>query len=628
MYKHYFGLKDHPFRLVPDPHYFFPASFHEMVSKCLLEGLIGTLPVAVVSGPAGVGKTLLLTRFMTQLGDAYPVILISNPKLHFEELLSFIQSEFNITTESDSVAARLSDLEAFGQHSSQIGKRPVILVDEADSISEETLKALSKLASPVAAGIPSFFMVLATRNDTSRYLRLLPESQDAVKAYALLSLLTDQVGPYVDLRLCQAGYVGESPFTPEAIACLAELSHGIPRLINRLCDAALLEASLSDQKLISPQMIDEVAQGMWLALGNDSPSSNPPLAKGTEAAFLPKIERFPAHLESLSQTDTSEESRKNDSPAGRRVEYVQLTPPPKEEKTLDLDNLLPTERIPKLVDADQNNKGLAALLQKLRISGKKPRTTMLTGIMVVLVTSGLYIWVLTPGKMSLSSAAEFTEMIKSATNRVRNLTTEKNGEFIEVVKNDTNKAALPSVEKDRDEAILETLAGNQRSETSLNQAVQGTVVSDTEPQKSSDQSSQNSQLIGLPTQVGQQQEQDTALSEVKLKENPGESSLNPEIAVLLAQAEQQIADFNFTTPKGNNAYETYTKVLKIAPNHPEVASGLQRIRNYYVSWGLEAESQQQLSLAATYYKRALNIFPDDFALRTALRRVQTQREKR
>ncbi|MGR6035287.1 MAG: AAA family ATPase [Candidatus Nitrosoglobus sp.] len=645
MYKHYFGLKDHPFRLVPDPHYFFPASFHEVVSKCLLEGLVGTLPIAVLSGPAGVGKTLLLARLMVQLGKNYPIILISNPKLHLEELLASIQSEFNITAEGDSTAARLSALEHFGQHSSQIGKRPVILVDEADSTSEETLTALSKLASPIAAGIPPFFIVLATRNDTSRYLRLLPEHQSAVKAYSLLPLLTDQVGPYIDLRLCQAGYMGESPFNPEAITRLAEISHGIPRLINRLCDATLLEASLSNEKRISPLIIDEVAQGMWLSLGNESPSSNPPLAKGTEAAFFsPKLEQFPSHLESLTVTG------KNHSLADSGREDIQTTVPLKEEEIYDLDNVPPMEQSPRLTSTTQNDKRSSTLLQRLRISEKKPWATIAMGI-AVLVTGSFYIWGgIAPDKISPSSAAEFAEVLKNTTNTVKNLAMEKGKESAGMTKNDTSKAAL-SLKKASPETLM-----SHGSETNIYQEIKNT----TKLREETNQSSQSPQITASPIQI-EQQEQSTAISKVKSEENPNKISPNSEIAMLLraaeqqkeqstvvpnvklegnlnrissnskiamllAQAKQQIASLKLTTPESDNAYDSYTNILKIAPNHPDAVNGLQRIRDYYVNWGLKAESHREWDLAATYYKRALNIFPDDSAIRTALHRVQIQRE--
>jgi tetratricopeptide (TPR) repeat protein len=349
-------------------------------------------------------------------------------------------------------------------------------------------------------------------------------------------------------------------------------------------------------------MIDEVAQGMWLSLGNDSPSSDPPLAKGTEAAFSPKLEQFPAHLESLSRED------------------IQATPPLKEERIYDVDSSPPMEQSPRLAIATQNNKGPATFLQRLRISGKNPWAAMAMGIIAVLATGSFYVWV-APGKIPLSSAAEFTEMLKNATNRVKNLTAERGEEFMGMPKNVTSEV---EVAPSPNEALPETLVRDHRSGVNLYQEIQNT----TEPREDTNQSSQNPRIIDPPIQT-EQQKQSTALSEVKPEESPADgTSPSSEIATLLAQAKQQIASLKLTTPKGDNAYESYTNILKIAPNHPGAVNGLQRIRDYYVNWGLRAENQQQLSLAATYYKRALNIFPDDSAIRTALHRVQAQRDER
>ncbi|ADE16129.1 AAA ATPase [Nitrosococcus halophilus Nc 4] len=648
MYTHYFGLKDHPFRLVPDPHYFFPAPFHKLVSKRLLEGLISTLRMAVISGPPGVGKTLLLTRFMEQLGKTYPVIFISNPKLPLEELLAFIQNQFDIIAKDPSVNGRLSALEAFGQDISQTGKRLIILVDEADSLSQEAVQALFKLTNPAETIIPPFFIVLAVRNNASEHLSLLLKNQDVVKGYSLLPLLADQISPYIDLRLRQAGYANKSPFSPEAIARLAEISHGIPRLINRLCDAALLEASLIDKKLISPQIIDEVAQGLWLALGNENPSGNPPLAKGIEAAFSPKTEKpLPHNHQATATPPTSTEPREEDTPAQDESRLPPITPLPK-------DDLAEGTSTPKNIT--QPHQDVTSSRQDLRISGKKTQMAIALGATAVLIIASFYLLILAPGRTSLPSAAEFTELFKGTTNKAENLAEEKAEESLGEIEIAANQILPPSLEKNGDETALAVNAGSEEGEASIHQEIQETMASYSEPQADStqtpppldtsvlpapiaqppaatsqldrekDETSSEGETEPLLQQKEQQQDQNTPMPEANPKKNPVQPSQTQRIALLLKQAKQQEADFKLTTPEGDNAYETYTKILKMVPNHSEVAKGLQRIRDYYVNWGLKAENQKQLDLATVYYKRALSIFPDDFALRTALQRVQARQE--
>ncbi|ADJ28411.1 ATPase [Nitrosococcus watsonii C-113] len=623
MYTDYFGLTGHPFRLVPDPHYFFPAPFHKAVSKCLLEGLISPLRIAVVSGPPGVGKTLLLTRFMEQLGKNYPVIFIQNPKLGFEELLALIQSKFNIIVKDESVAARLSALDSFEENISQIGKRAVILVDEADSISQEAVDVLSKLTKPAAAETPSFFIVLASRNNTANYQSLLIEHKNTSKVYSLLPLLADQVGPYVDFRLRQAGYVGENPFSPEAITSLVKFSHGIPQLINRLCGAALLEASLTDKKFISSEIVDEVAQGLWLTLGNSNVSSDLSLAKGTEAAFLPTAGQPQLPLEPVFETDQKENKEilpiisppGNDSSASEKQSNS--------EKSSSLDTRPPSEPTPQLTNTVPHDNSPTPL-ERSQAGEKKPRIIMALGIFIALIIGligGAYLSALIPGESSLLSIIEPTEDTKSTANKIRS-TEEKSEDF--PGKGKMIAGEVPpstTTEKNSTPATQETASASHSGMPSNPELAS---------EKSSDEISPNpgTEATVISAQKESQQDQNRAIiPEDEPRKYSQQPSQAQQITLLLDQAKQQETAFKLTTPEGNNAYESYTAILKMAPNYPAAAKGLQRIRDYYVRWGLKAEDQGDLDLAAVYYKRALNIFPNDFALNTALRRVEEQLQK-
>ncbi|KFI22754.1 ExeA family protein [Nitrosococcus oceani] len=630
MYTDYFGLKSHPFRLVPDPHYFFPAPFHQAVSKCLLEGLIGSLRIAVVSGPPGVGKTLLLTRFMEQLGKNYPVIFIHNPKLGFEEFLALIQSKFNITAkdEAESVTARFSTLDSFGKHISQTGKRAVILVDEADNISQEAVQVFSELTRYAAAETPSFFIVLASQSNTANYQRLLVEHKNTSKVYSLLPLLADQVGPYVDFRLRQAGYIGENPFSPEAITSLVRLSHGIPQLINQLCGAALLEASLTDKKLISSEIVDEVARSLWLALGNNDFSDNLSLAKGTETAFLPITEQSQTSLESAFQTNPRE--RKNDD-STKETSPIIFSPssdsPALEkqsisEKPFSLDKpLSPEQQTPQPTNTDHNYKTPVPLPEKRQTGEKKPWIIMALGVFLALIVGligGAYLSALIPGKASLPAITEPTEDTKNTANKAEGKSENSFGKGKMIA---SDAPPLTTTEKNRNPATQETTFDSDNRMTSSLKPI---------PEKSYDEISPKpgtETTVVLAQKESQQDRNRATISRTEPKRYSQRSSQEQQVTLLLAQAKQQEAAFKLTTPESDNAYESYTAILEIAPNHPEAAKGLQRIRDYYIRWGLKAEDQRDLDLAAIYYKRALNVFPNDFAVNTALRRVEEQLQK-
>lgn len=642
MYTNYFGLKSHPFRLGPDPQYFFPAPFHKLVSKCLLEGLIGTLRMTLISGPSGVGKSLLLTRFMEQLGKTYPAVFISNPRLPFEEFLASIQTEFNIPVQDHSAAARLSAIEDFGEDLSRLGKRAVILVDEADSISQEAAQALSRLTTPTAEGVSPFFVVLAVRNSSSNALSLLLENKDAAKVYSLLPLLADQVGPYIDFRLRQAGYSGESPFSPEAITRLEELSHGIPRLINRLCDAALLEASLTDQKLVSPQLIDEVAQGLWLALGNEDSSGNPPLAKGMEAAFLPAKKNKPkAPLEPQFQAETpptpppAKAPVEDDAPTREMRTEAPLSPSPQEdfsnakrqphmEKDFYLDEPFAAEQTPTLLN-------LAQRRPKARAKHAKTRLALASGAAIVLLLGSAYLLLWAPERTFIPAATEVAEAPEITAGEAESLAEEKTGELLEGVEIAANQPlSLEEDEFDELNAPLDIQPAADPEPPLASPEADQLAAMEPSPEQSSDIPELTLEEAPEPfPEAAQPLEQDATPARAEPERDSDRSSPRErQIAQLLAKAKRQEAAFKLTTPKGDNAFETYTKILEIAPNHPEVAKGLQDIREHYISWGLEAESEKQLDLALVYYQRALNVFPNDFALRTALQRVKARQARR
>lgn len=204
---------------------------------------------------------------------------------------------------------------------------------------------------------------------------------------------------------------------------------------------------------------------------------------------------------------------------------------------------------------------------------------------------------------------------------------EKTEGFLEIAKNTTNKATTAPLDK----KPPETLA-NSENKTQYFQEIKNTkpLAETTQPLQIAqiEEGEKNNTVVEeIKTKNTNEDSENSETSSPELEEVTSKTpSEYPEITTLLVQAKRQIDNLKLTTPEGDNAYESYIKILKITPNHPDAINGLQRIREYYKSWGLKAENRQDLSLAATYYKRALKIFPDDSSIQAALHRVQAQQK--
>ncbi len=278
MYQAYFGLKEASFSITPDPQYLYLSPRHEEALAHLLYGAGDSGGFVLLTGEVGTGKTTVCRAFLEQLPEHVDIALILNPALTVQELLQAICGEFGIRvdpreTTANNLVDRLNTylLEAHAKH-----RRPVLMIDEAQNLSPEVLEqirlltnletAKHKLLQVFLVGQPELREMLQQQN-----LRQL--AQRITARYHLTPLSTSETSAYINHRLAVAG-VDRPLFSPSAIRRVYRLSGGVPRLINILCDRALLGAYAGQ----SVQVDSPTVARAWRELGWDGAANRRTLA--------------------------------------------------------------------------------------------------------------------------------------------------------------------------------------------------------------------------------------------------------------------------------------------------------------------------------------------------------------
>lgn len=288
MYTQYFGLSEPPFSIAPNPRYLYMSEQHKEALAHLIYGMQNEGGVILLTGEIGTGKTTICRRLLEELPENTDIAFIINPKMSVVELLATICDEFgirypkrnnSIKVFTDGINSYLLDAHANGRHT-------VLIIDEAQNLSTDVLEQLrlltnletdeKKLLQIVLLGQPELQQMLARKD-----LRQL--SQRITARYHLHALNKAEIHHYVRHRLAVAG-VQKPLFTSLAFHKLSRLSKGIPRLINLLCDRALLGAYANERKQANQAMIRKAAREIFGSL--ESPESSPQVHVWTWAGVV------------------------------------------------------------------------------------------------------------------------------------------------------------------------------------------------------------------------------------------------------------------------------------------------------------------------------------------------------
>lgn len=265
MYKQHFGLKDKPFNLIPDPDYLYMSSKHSVGLSLLEYGLMETAAgLTVITGEVGAGKTTLIRKLMRRIDfTELTVGVINNTSSLDEGLISWVASAFNLEHEGKDSIAMFRDFQAFLIAEYAKGRRSVLIVDEAQNLSDKALEELRMLTNINADRDQLLQIVLVGQPELLDVLSAPEMAQIAQRVsveFHLEPLDLEEVKKYIQYRLQVAGG-DENLFEDEAIKAIYYFSGGVPRLVNTLCDYALVHAYATDKKTIDLEIAMQVRKG-------------------------------------------------------------------------------------------------------------------------------------------------------------------------------------------------------------------------------------------------------------------------------------------------------------------------------------------------------------------------------
>lgn len=263
MYKEFFGLKERPFNVTSDPNFLFLSRVHKEAFSHLLYGIKERKGFLEITGEVGAGKTTLCRALLNQLDANTKSAFIFNSTLPEMQLFQAILEDYGLIVERRNKVAMLKQLNNFLIAELSRDNNVILIIDEAQNLKSSMLEEIrmlsnletdkQKLFQIILVGQPELKTKLSSPN--LRQLR-----QRIAVRFHITPLERDEVGQYINHRLTVAGSNGQIRFEPEAIEFIYKYSGGIPRLINMVCDKALLAAYVIETKDIALSLVERSVQ--------------------------------------------------------------------------------------------------------------------------------------------------------------------------------------------------------------------------------------------------------------------------------------------------------------------------------------------------------------------------------
>lgn len=262
MYEAHFGLTEKPFSLTPNPRFLYLSRTHQEALAHLRYGLDNRIGFIAVSGEVGTGKTTILRTLFEQLDEErFQVAMIFNPCLSAMELLQNVNREFGLPARKRSSLALVEELNRFLLSENRVDRTPVLVIDEAQNLAAEVLEQIRLLSNLETDSDKLLQIILVGQPELDALLdraELRQLAQRIAVRCRLEPLDRQETAGYVQHRLQVAGVFGDL-FDTDALAAIFRWTRGLPRLINVLCDRALLSAYAEGRHRVSREEVREAA---------------------------------------------------------------------------------------------------------------------------------------------------------------------------------------------------------------------------------------------------------------------------------------------------------------------------------------------------------------------------------
>jgi general secretion pathway protein A len=286
IYETFYGLKEQPFAISTDPKFLFLSAPHRRAYEELLNGLVRDESVLLLTGETGSGKTTLCRAVIGALGDRTFSSILHQPYMTGPEMLRLILRDFGLVSREElrrgvlasaDVPQLLDALEGFLRSLVSIDSRAVVVIDEAQSLSPTLLDEVRMLTAFERDGRRLVQIVLCGQPMLLNTLKTEPMyalNERITRRVGLTPLSKEEVEHYIHHRLAVAGGAEAVTFTPDALRLIAELSRGLPRRVNVLCDRTLQEGRVDSERSIGADLVKRAAKSLAGAHAASAPASD------------------------------------------------------------------------------------------------------------------------------------------------------------------------------------------------------------------------------------------------------------------------------------------------------------------------------------------------------------------
>lgn len=328
MYKKFFGLKESPFNVNPDPRYLFLTPYTQEALACLTYGIETRKGFILLTGEVGTGKTTLINKLLEWLHkERVFTAFVFNPRLSVSQFFDFMLSDFGIPCETRQKGQMLVKLNQWLLERYQAGERAVLVVDEAQNLSPQMLEEIRLLTNLETSTEKLLQIVLAGQPELEQKLNQpqLRQLRQRITLRAKTRPLTlEETHGYIVERLRIAGAQNPEIFSPEAVATVHRYARGIPRVTNLLCEHALVSSFVEQKNPVTAETVEEVARDFELHIvdplaqppapqpgfalpGADANGDQPPLVESLLNALNTLVDRI-NHLEAQVESEPKQKT--------------------------------------------------------------------------------------------------------------------------------------------------------------------------------------------------------------------------------------------------------------------------------------------------------------------------------